>query len=212
MPQKRNPVALEHARVLASKAVGQAGAVVTAVHNTPFGDVVDTEDDLQPLVASLFKDATRAISLVAVAMRGATFDVARMRARAGEGWVTLTELADTLARDHGLSFRIAHRVAARVAAGPAGRRPADLVEALARASHDLAGREIRMSVEAFARTLSPEHFVAIRETPGGPSAAQTAAALDASRARLAEDARTLEDRRARLAGATAALDDAVKAL
>ena len=50
MPQKRNPVALEHARAIASKAVGQAGAILTAVHNTPFGDIVDTEDDLQPLV------------------------------------------------------------------------------------------------------------------------------------------------------------------
>ncbi len=51
MPQKRNPVALEHARALASKALGQASAIQLAVHNTPFGDIVDTEDDLQPLVA-----------------------------------------------------------------------------------------------------------------------------------------------------------------
>ena len=59
MPQKRNPVALEHARVIGSKAVGQAQAVMTAVHNTPFGDINDTEDDLQPLVFSMFKDADR---------------------------------------------------------------------------------------------------------------------------------------------------------
>src|SRR5688572_923605 len=69
MPQKRNPVALEHARAIGSKAVGQAGAILVAVHNTPFGDVVDTEDDLQPLVASMFRDARRAVVLVAAAMR-----------------------------------------------------------------------------------------------------------------------------------------------
>ena len=51
MPQKRNPVALEHARALASMALGQTQAIQLAVHNTPFGDIVDTEDDLQPLVA-----------------------------------------------------------------------------------------------------------------------------------------------------------------
>src|SRR5262249_44509631 len=44
MPQKRNPVAIEHVRALGSKALGQAVAILTAVHNTPFGDVVDTED------------------------------------------------------------------------------------------------------------------------------------------------------------------------
>ena len=69
MPQKRNPVALEHARAIASKALGQAQAIVTAVHNTPFGDIVDTEDDLQPLVFSTFRDATRGVRLVAAAMR-----------------------------------------------------------------------------------------------------------------------------------------------
>ena len=72
MPQKRNPVALEHARAITSKAVGQAQAIGTAVHNTPFGDIVDTEDDLQPLVASMFRDATRAVTLVAAAMRAPT--------------------------------------------------------------------------------------------------------------------------------------------
>ena len=36
----------------------------STVHNTPFGDIVDTEDDLQPLVFSMFRDATRALKLV----------------------------------------------------------------------------------------------------------------------------------------------------
>ena len=57
MPQKRNPVALEHARAIASTGVGRGQAIVMAVHNTPFGDIVDTEDDLQPLVFSAFGGA-----------------------------------------------------------------------------------------------------------------------------------------------------------
>ena len=61
MPQKRNPVALEHARAIGSRALGEAMAVLVAVHNTPFGDIVDTEDDLQPLVDRMFHDAARAI-------------------------------------------------------------------------------------------------------------------------------------------------------
>ena len=32
-------------------------------HNTPFGDIVDTEDDLQPLVAAAFATRRRAVSL-----------------------------------------------------------------------------------------------------------------------------------------------------
>ena len=83
------------------------------MHNTPFGDIVDTEDDLQPLVASMFRDATRAVTLVAAAMRGADFDVAAAgRPAPASGGTTLTELADTLVRDHGLPFRSAHAIAA----------------------------------------------------------------------------------------------------
>ncbi len=68
MPQKRNPVAIEHVRAIGSKAFGQAQAILTTVHNTPFGDIVDTEDDLQPLVFSMFRDARRAVKLIAAAM------------------------------------------------------------------------------------------------------------------------------------------------
>src|SRR3954467_3538827 len=114
MPQKRNPVALEHARAIASKALGQALAIITAVHNTPFGDIVDTEDDLQPLVFAMFRDANRAVKLVAAAMSTAEFDAARLEARAGDGWTTLTELADTRVREHGMPFSAAHKISSRL--------------------------------------------------------------------------------------------------
>src|SRR5690606_15556005 len=102
----------EHARALASKALGQAQGITTAVHNTPFGDIVDTEDDLQPLVAGAFRDGARAIRLVGAAMAEASFDTARMAERAANGGTTVTELADTLARTHGVPFRVSHEIAA----------------------------------------------------------------------------------------------------
>ena len=83
--QSRRARARARARVEGVR--GSSPPMPAAVHNTPFGDIVDTEDDLQPLVASAFKDATRAVALVAAAMAAAEFDVARMRARAAEGWV-----------------------------------------------------------------------------------------------------------------------------
>jgi argininosuccinate lyase len=212
MPQKRNPVALEHARALASKALAQAGAIPFAVHNTPFGDIVDTEDDLQPLVASTFRDATRAVGLVAAAMDGAEFDVAHMRARATEGWVTVTELADTLAREHGLSFRAGHAIAGRVVRGVREQPQAGLPALVAEASRELAGREIRLTDEALADVLSPEHFVAVRRTLGGPAPDVIAQAIEAARQRLADDAGRLAGLRAHLAAADQARRQAVEGL
>jgi argininosuccinate lyase len=198
MPQKRNPVALEHARALGSKALGQAMAVFQAVHNTPFGDIVDTEDDLQPLVFTAFKDATRAITLVASAMKGAQFNTDRMAQRATEGLITVTELADTLARDRGIPFRSAHRIAtAFVRARAAAPQGAD-VDALRAASTEVLGTPVEFSAEELTRILSPRHFVEIRRTPGGPSPAETALALGESKNRLHDDQDWLQERVDRL--------------
>ena len=71
----------------------------------------------------MFRDATRAVKLVAAAMSTAEFDAARLEARAGDGWTTLTELADTLVRDHGLPFRTAHAIAAHCCRRTAARSP-----------------------------------------------------------------------------------------
>ena len=93
----------------------QAAAALIAVHNTPFGDIVDTEDDLQPLVASP-SDATRARG----ARRGGD-GRRRVRRRRGcararrEDWVTI----DRAGRHAGarsrpvVQGRRTHRVARR---------------------------------------------------------------------------------------------------
>jgi argininosuccinate lyase len=189
MPQKRNPVALEHARSLLSKAFAELQAIPAAIHNTPFGDIVDTEDDLQPLVADAFKDAVRGVRLLAAALADAEFDVARMAARARTGWVTVTELADTLVRDHGLPFAAAHAMAARVINERRAHPDAALSETVASAAEAVLGRRIEMSEAALSRALAPEHFVAIRETPGGPGARAISEALTNARLRqVADDA------------------------
>jgi argininosuccinate lyase len=209
MPQKRNPVALEHARALASKAFAQAGAIPVAVHNTPFGDIVDTEDDLQPLVAAMFKDAVRAVSLVAVALDGADVDVAKMRTRAGENWISVTELADTLARERGLPFKSGHTIAARLVRGGQAQPDANLATLVAEISRDVTGEAITYTDEELDTLLSPEHFVAIRRTRGGPAPEITGAALEESRSLLAEDAGWIASTRARLLGAESGLKAAV---
>jgi len=212
MPQKRNPVAMEHARALASKALAQLHGIPLAVHNTPHGDIVDTEDDLQPLVTSAFKDATRAVSLVAAAMADAEFDVALMRRRAGENWVTITELADTLARDHGLPFRAGHAIASRIVRSRASAPDRSMSELLAAASREVVGHEVILTEHELAEVLSPEHFVRVRTTPGGPSPDTTAAAVERSRQLLTDDGTALEACCARLEAADRRLREALAAL
>lgn len=201
MPQKRNPVALEHARAIASKAVGQAHAISIVVHNTPFGDIVDTEDDLQPLVASMFRDAMRTVTLVAAAMKGADFDTERLAARAGAGGTTLTELADTMVREHNLPFRTAHGIAAMLLKARAEDPGVSLAAALAAASTALLGQALEYTEERMQQILSPQYFVDVRTTLGGPAPSETARAIAESQSLLEADRQTWRERRERLLSA-----------
>ncbi len=212
MPQKRNPVALEHARAIGSKAVGQAQAIVTTVHNTPFGDIVDTEDDLQPLIASMFRDATRTVTLVAAAMRLADFDVEKLASRAGDHGTTLTELADTLVRDHGLPFRSAHAIAALLLKARTEAPDVALSAALAGASRTILGRALEYSEADLQRIMSPEHFVQIRTTHGGPAPSETSRAITESARLFARDREAWKSRRALLDDAEKTLSERVRAL
>ena len=187
MPQKRNPVAVEHARALGSKAFGQAQAILTSVHNTPFGDIVDTEDDLQPLVHSMFRDAMRTVRLMAAAMATAEFDADRLESRAADGWTTLTELADTLVRDHGLPFRSAHAVTARLIATREKRPGAPLSDLLSEVSGEVLGAPLSYSESELAGILSARHFVNVRRTHGGPAPTETGRALAESSTILDND-------------------------
>ena len=212
MPQKRNPVGLEHARAIGSKAVGQAAAIMLATHNTPFGDIVDTEDDLQPLILTMFRDAIRAVRLVAAAMACARFDPERMAQRAAEGWITVTELADTLARDHDVPFKAGHAIASRLiarASAGGGERPADLLRLI---SAEVLGRPIELDDATLATILSPRHFVEVRTTPGGPAPSETSKAIEESRRTLEADRAWLSGVSSRLTGAEEMLKAAVKAL
>ena len=170
MPQKRNPVALEHTRILLSKAFGQSQAVLACAHNTPFGDIVDSEDDLQPLVFSMCADTSRALRLFAGLMSHAEVDREEMCRKATGSFLTVTELADTLVREEAISFRAAHSlVAAAVEATGREYSPARMAAEIERLAPKTIGRELRKQQEVWLRALDPEHFVRIRRVAGGPA-------------------------------------------
>ncbi len=212
MPQKRNPVALEHARAISSKALGQASGILLAVHNTPFGDIVDTEDDLQPLVVAMFTDADRALRLAAAAMSTATFVRERLAARAEDGWITVTELADTLTRDEGVPFKAGHKIAAGFIAEATARPTAARTQLLREVSSAVLGRPVEFDEARLREVLSARHFVEVRTTLGGPAPSEIARALAQSRTLLECDSKWLGETRSKLQRADSQLTEAAKAL
>lgn len=169
MPQKRNPVPLEHVRILASRAMTQAHAVIGSLHNTPFADINDGEDDLQPLVYTLFDDAVRSLRLMTGLLDETEFKTDRMAARAEASFLTVTELADTLVRATSMDFRTAHEIVTRGVKELAGEY--DREKMAAAVERILAAYSPRYAVDAaLLRTaLTASNFVAVRKIAGGPA-------------------------------------------
>ena len=208
MPQKRNPVPLEHVRILASRAFSEAQAVLASLHNTPFADMNDSEDSLQPLVDLAFADGLRSLRLLEGALAGTTFNTTLMHQRAHAGFLTVTELADTLVRSTGISFHQSHAiVSAAVRASNGNYSPATML-ALVEASLKDANIPLPPG-DTLALALSPEHFIAIRNIPGGPAPPTLDSAIAAANQALTLDQTFVDTTQAHLATAGSILQSAV---
>ncbi|MFE0757292.1 argininosuccinate lyase [Inquilinus sp. NPDC058860] len=187
MPQKRNPVPLEHLRHLSSQAVGRARAVVDVMHNTPFTDMTDSEAETHEMGYQVFDVAQRVLDLLTATLQACRIDSERVAANLSRSCATITELADWLVRSEGLSFRQGHEIAAEVARAVvaiSGDLPTDGYPAFALAFERHLGRKPVADAAEFARMVSPEHFVAVRDRFGGPAPAAMDPALAGYRVAL----------------------------
>lgn len=196
MPQKRNPVSVEHSRSLSSSAAADALAVLTMIHNTPFGDVVDTEDDLQPHLHRAIDKSRRVLELMTAVIRTLEVNRELLGRRAREGAITITEWADTMVREKGLPLRTAHRIAARIArsAWRENRELHELTpEEVRQRALEAAGVDLRFTDEELARLSDPLHFIRVRKCRGGPNPEETRRMLGERRQRLIREQRWLKD-------------------
>ena len=169
MPQKRNPDAAELARAKSGRVVGALVALLMVMKGLPLAYAKDTQEDKEPVF-----DAADAISLSLAAMAGMIRDMApdtaRMRALAGSGFATATDLADWLVRVLRLPFRTAHHVTGRLVAR-AEARGIDLA--------DLTLAEMQAEepgiTEAVFGVLTVDASVASRTSFGGTAPANVAA-------------------------------------
>lgn len=190
MPQKRNPVALEHLRAFATRAMGDAAAVLQQMHNVPFGDINDVNDDLQPVLRRLTAATADILALLAAVVAGLEVDKELLYRRAADGFATVTELADTLVRHSGFPFRTAHQIVSRVVdeLTREGRSLRELdLSLLDQCAQAVAGRPSGLDEELLGKAVDPVHFVRVRAVRGGPAPAEMTRYLKEATARRDAD-------------------------
>jgi argininosuccinate lyase len=183
MPQKRNPIALEHARTRFSRAAGASQQTAFGSHNVPFADLNDSGTDAQEPLHAALTALEAGLDLVIAVLTNGTWNEDVLAADAAASDTTATELADELVRTAGLPFPEAHRVA-----GTLVREMAAQGRPLQRATPDdlAAAGGPEMEAAKLSDALSPAAFVARRGGIGGPAPASVEAHLTGLRRGLAE--------------------------
>lgn len=214
MPQKRNPVSIEHSRALAGSSAGEALAAIHMIHNTPFGDIVDTEDDLQPHLYRSYEKANRVMHLMHAVIRTMEVNKDLALARAQTSCITITELADFLSKEKGVPFRGAHKIASTIAKKCSSEKlelnelPLQTVHQILSSHH----QHLSLTQKEWEGIICPIQFVKRRSIQGGPNPDEVRR-MSGERSTMINDVvKRLEERKSTQTLAEKKLQNAIRSL
>jgi len=168
MPQKKNPLILESVKGYAAEAIGSLVSTVASVKGVSYSNTSDRVL-LEPVSLDTAVGGTRVMAGVVSTMTPMK-DVMLERLR--EGFSTTTDLADTLVRLHGVSFRQAHDVVVDVIlkALAEGKKAEEIsTDMVAGSSEKVVGRRLEVSEEEIRSAVDPVQNLARRSSVGGPA-------------------------------------------
>ncbi|WP_026684304.1 argininosuccinate lyase [Heyndrickxia coagulans] len=209
MPQKRNPVSLEHIRALSSSGVGNAQTVLQMLHNTPYGDINDTEDDLQPYLWKGLRLLNQVYRLTNVVVGTAELNEETLKERARKSFASVTELADTLFREAHIPFRMAHAITTKVVqlALKKGMNATEISSNFVdEASVAVIGRPLQLPEKTVREALDPEYFIKVRSIPGGTAPHEIVRGIEERKERLKTNMQLLISETERIASCMQKLD------
>ncbi len=195
MPNKKNPDPAELVRGRSARVIGALTGVLAMLKGLPLAYQRDLQDDKPPLFESVAVFEA-SLGVLAGMLDTLTVDRERMRAAAGEGFITATAVADALVR-RGIPFRVAHHVVGTLVAMAEtagtdldGVTDEAIVVAL-KSSDDADAAQLASEPgigDVVRDAASIDGALASCDVIGGTAPDRVAAALAAARARLDSDA------------------------
>ena len=178
MPQKRNPDAAELVRGKAGQAIGALIQLLVVMKGLPLTYGKDMQEDKQPVFLAV-DNLQLSLAAMTGMVRDLRVDAGAMRRACDKGFITATDLADSLVRHLDLPFREAHHITGSLVrlAEQKGYSLAELSLAEMQRVEPRISQEIR-------RALSVEAAVESRTSFGGSAPANVRSAVAAARERF----------------------------
>jgi len=210
MPQKKNPVVAEMVRAKTSHVYGDLLASLAIVKALPYSYNLDLQE-LTPHLWGACRVAQSSTQMMAGLIKEVKFNTKRLRELVKGDMSTATDLADTLVRELGIPFRLAHQaVGAIVTKAISQGKTLEQIsgDEVGEVLRETLGRDYLIPETLLATALSPMRSIISREIIGGPAPTQVRRMVRARKQRLQADLKSLGSVLTRLSKAEASLNEA----
>lgn len=196
MPQKKNPITLEHIKSKAGHLLGALVSTLSVQKNVNFMHCRDMSTEAVTPLWDAFDQAEAVVRLADRTVMGLKVNKALMLERTTTDFSTATELADLLVREKGLPFRIAHGIVGTLVTQVLERGltwdvvTSDMINTCAT---EMVGQVIDLTPEQIEQALDPMQNLAGKYAAGSPGSVETGRLIDRAQETLAEHQRTVQN-------------------
>jgi argininosuccinate lyase len=215
MPQKKNPVTLEHIKSKSAHLLASVVSIFTCLRGAPYSHARDVSSESAHLFWDGAAELEAMVQLLTATLKTLVIHKKRAAERIDGNYSTVTELADYLAAQEGVNFRTAHQIVGKLAGDciARGLSAGDITpEALGESSELFAGKRIILSEDRLKTILSGRHSVERRIGEGAPAPESCRRMIGEMTALCGEDRKRYDEILGRLRESEEKLTQAVYAL
>lgn len=214
MPQKKNPYVLEELACIAGAAISTFTREAFRYNRMSFGLAVHIGGvKADPSLA--VQEVRGAVRMLSGVVSTLTVNEDLMKERSGIFFTQASELADTLVREKGLSFRTAHKIIGNVVreALAQGKKPSEIdPKMINAASIEVTGKPVDLAPEILVRSLDPMEIVKAKNGIGGVAPQAVKLSLQHRWAQLEQDRKSVAGKKERVSAARKELEEAVQTI
>lgn len=214
MPQKRNPIALEHLRSSLSVVKGLSDTIVTGFLKTPYGDISDYED-MEDTMSECLQKMILNLKLFQAVLSTMEVNKELLKKRTMESFSVVTEIADQMYRSYHIPFRRSHSFVSALVK-KADRQQYNLKniskEFFGETYQEFFGEPFLGDFEPILKSIDPCHFVECRDVYGGTGRKAMEDMLISAGHKVENNKKWYEDTRKRLKQAEEKRKQAIKSL
>lgn len=212
MPQKKNPIILEHIKAKSAHIQGAYVSASSSLKNTPFGHTRDSSVESIKFFGDALEEAKKALILMRATVKSIKVDSDLAYKRSASNFSTVTELANMLVREEGLSFRMAHSVVAKFVNQKINSSEVtndNDQEILQYAYKSVVGEDSNLSKSLIELALEPLQNVSKKKTLGGPAPSEVKLQLERLKNNLAGDRKLYLNKKKQVKNSKDILDEKV---